>query len=101
MAIFKTLDPTGDEKGMKYKEILGKLNVLEQKGRRTEDIQQLKKLLKADYYKGFNIIPVSNLADLDDPIAGKKTGILTFNDSEKSQIGTFSEIEFGKDLMIA
>jgi hypothetical protein len=31
MAIFKTMDPTGDEKSMKYKEILGKLNTLEQK----------------------------------------------------------------------
>ena len=101
IAIFKTMDPMWDEKSMKYKEILGKLNVLEQKGRRVEDIQQLKKLLKADYYRGFNIIPVNNLADLDDPVAGKKTGVLTFNTSEKDKIWTLSQIEFGKDIMIA
>ncbi len=100
MAIFKTMDPTGDEKSIKYKEILGKLNVLETKGRRVEDIQQLKKLLKSDYYKGFNIIPVNNLVDLDDPVAGKKTGILTFNASEKNNIWNLSKIEFGKDIMI-
>jgi len=100
MAIFKTMDPTGDEKSIKYKEILGKLNTLEQKWRRIEDIQQLKKLLKSDYYKGFNIIPVNSLADLDDPVAGKKTGVLTFNAGEKDKIWTLSKIEFGKDIMI-
>ena len=46
----------------------------------------LHKLLKADYYRGFNIIPVNNLADLDDPVAGKKTGLLTFNTSEKDKL---------------
>lgn len=101
MAIFKTMDPTWDEKSMKYKEILGKLNVLEQKGRRIEDINQLKKILKADYYKGFNIIPVSSLADFDDVAAGKRTGLLTFNQSEKDKLGSMLKLEIAKDIMIA
>lgn len=101
MAIFKTMDPTADEKSMKYKEILWKLNVLEQKWRWIEDIQQLKKILKTDYYKGFNIIPVSSLSDFDDTVAGKKTWLLTFNTAEKSKLGTLSQIEYWKDILVA
>ncbi|MFA7718066.1 MAG: hypothetical protein WC875_05105, partial [Candidatus Absconditabacterales bacterium] len=53
--LFQSMDPTSEEKSMKYHDILEKLNVLESKGRRPEDVAQLKKVLESEYYKGFNI----------------------------------------------
>jgi len=45
------MDPTGDEKSLKYQDIMNKLTTLENKGRWLEDVAQLKKILRADYYK--------------------------------------------------
>ena len=101
IVLFKSMDSAGDEKGIKYQEILNKLTLLEKKGRRTEDIAQLKKILKADYYKGFNIITVNNLTQFDDPIAGKQTTLLTFNSTEQTKLGTMMGIEYRKNMMIA
>jgi hypothetical protein len=36
---------------MKYQEIVNKIEILERRGRWVEDLQQLQKILKADYYK--------------------------------------------------
>jgi len=64
---FESMDPTSEEKSMKYHDILEKLNVLQNEGKRLEDVAQLKKALEADYYKGFNISYISSLSKFDDP----------------------------------
>lgn len=49
--MFQGMDPTSEEKSIKYNEILSKLDVLESKGRRLEDVTQFRKLLQSEYYK--------------------------------------------------
>jgi hypothetical protein len=49
--MFQGMDPTSEEKSIKYNEILSKLDVLESKGRWLEDVAQFKKLLQSEYYK--------------------------------------------------
>lgn len=83
---FKTLDPTSDEKSLKYSEILQKLSVIEQKGLWQEDIAELKKMLNQDFEKGFMITTISNLSQFDDEKTGRKTMLFTFNPSEKIKI---------------
>ena len=84
--MFQGMDPTSDEKSIKYNEILSKLDTLESKGRWLEDVAQFRKTLQSEYYKGFNIIYVSNLSKFDDTNLGTKTQILTFNSSEQTQL---------------
>ena len=76
-----------EEKSMKYKDLTEKLNVLESRGRRLEDVTSLKKVLQSEYYKGFNISYISTLSKFDDLSLGKKSRVLTFNDAEKTQMG--------------
>lgn len=97
---FKTMDPTGDEKSIKYQEILGKLDTLEKKGRWLEDINQFKQILKTDYFKGFNIIAINDLKQFDDAVSGKKTNVITFNAAEKAKLGTLMKIESAKNIQI-
>ncbi|HBB03818.1 TPA: hypothetical protein DCZ39_02870 [Patescibacteria group bacterium] len=49
--MFQGMDPTSEEKSLKYNEILSKLDVLESKGRWLEDVAQFRKLLQSEYYK--------------------------------------------------
>ena len=98
---FQGMDPTGEEKAMKYHDILEKLNVLESQGKRMEDIAQLKKVLQSEYYKWFNISYISSLSKFDDPANGRKASILTFNASEKSSIGEMKGIYMSKNMIIA
>lgn len=86
MLVFQSMDPTGDEKSIKYQEILGKLNTLETKQRRLQDVAQLKRILQADYFKGFNIIAINNLAQFDDLSTGKKTRIFNINATEQQKL---------------
>jgi hypothetical protein len=81
------MDPTAEEKSIKYNEILSKLDVLQSKGRWLEDVAQFRKVLQSEYYKGFNIAYVSSLTKFDDATLGKKTKILTFNPSEITKLG--------------
>ena len=60
------MDPTSEEKSVKYNEILAKLDVLQSKGRWLEDVAQFRKVLQSEYYKGFNIVYVSSLSKFDD-----------------------------------
>ena len=86
IASFKELDPSSDEKSLKYSEILQKLSLIEQKGIRQEDTATLKKMLNQDYEKGFMVRTISDLAQFDDEKTGRKTAILTFNASEKNKL---------------
>jgi len=101
IVLFKSMDPTWNEKAMKYQEIVNKIAILEQKWRWIEDLQQLQKIIKADYYKWFNIIAVNNLSQFDDPVLGKKTTLINFNTSEKSSIWDLIRIDYTKDILVA
>lgn len=49
--MFQGMDPTSEEKSIKYNEILSKLDVLQSKGRWLEDVAQFRKVLQSEYYK--------------------------------------------------
>ncbi len=98
---FQAMDPTSEEKSMKYHDILEKLNVLESQGKWLEDVAQLKKVLQADYYKGFNISYISSLNKFDDPANGTVSRVLTLNDSEKTALGNLQGISMWSNIIIA
>ncbi|MCX6822970.1 MAG: hypothetical protein NTX91_03140 [candidate division SR1 bacterium] len=100
LLVFQGMDPTSEEKSMKYKDLTEKLNVLESEGKRLEDVASLKKVLQSEYYKGFNISYISSLSKFDDLTLGKKSRILTFNDSEKSQLGAMMGISMWSNMII-
>lgn len=100
LLVFQWMDPTSEEKSMKYKDLTEKLNVLESEGKRLEDVASLKKVLQSEYYKGFNISYISSLSKFDDLTLGKKSRILTFNDSEKSQLGAMMGISMWSNMII-
>lgn len=97
---FQGMDPTSEEKSMKYKDLTEKLSVLEARGRRLEDVASLKKVLQSEYYKGFNISYISTLSKFDDLSLGKKSRILTFNDAEKTQMGNIMWISMWNNMII-
>lgn len=99
--MFQGMDPTSEDKSIKYNEILNKLDVLQSKGRWLEDVAQFRKLLQSEYYKGFNIVYVSSLAKFDDNALGKKTKILSFNPSEISQLWGVHSLYVWKNMIVA
>lgn len=99
--MFQWMDPTSEEKSIKYNEILSKLDVLQSKGRWLEDVAQFRKLLQAEYYKWFNIVYVSSLTKFDDPTLGKKTKILAFNTSETEKLGTIQSLYVWRNMIVA
>lgn len=99
--MFQWMDPTSEEKSIKYNEILAKLDVLQSKGRWLEDVTQFRKLLQSEYYKGFNIVYVSSLTKFDDATLGKKTKILSFNTSETSQLGDIQWLYVRRNMIVA
>ena len=98
--MFQSLDPTSDEKWVKYHEIMQKLDMLESKGRWLEDVAQLRTILQSDYHKGFNIIYINNMTQFDDTAAGIKSQILTFNSMEQERMGSLLALEWGNNLYI-
>lgn len=99
--MFQGMDPTSEDKSIKYNEILSKLDVLQSKWRRLEDVTQFRKLLQSEYYKWFNIVYVSSLTKFDDPTLGKKTKILSFNASEASQLGDVQSLYVWRNMIVA
>jgi hypothetical protein len=51
IALFKKIDPSSDQKIMKYNEIIEKLDLLESNNRWTYDVNELRKILETEYYK--------------------------------------------------
>jgi len=98
---FQSLDAASDDKGIKYHEILQKLDLLEEKWRWLEDVAQLRGIIQADYHKGFNIIYLSSLSQLDDPATNIKTRIFNFNNAEKTRLGELIWLQRGRNMMIA
>lgn len=97
---FQWMDPTSEEKAMKFHDLTEKLQVLESRWRWLEDVAQLKKVLQSEYYKWFNISYISSLSKFDDLSLGKKSRILTFNDSEKSSLGNLLGISMWSNIIV-
>jgi len=98
--MFQSLDPTSDEKWVKYHEIMQKLEMLETKWRWLEDVAQLKTILQSDYHKGFNIIYINNMSQFDDDASWIKSQVLTFNSMEKERMWNLITLEWGRNLYI-
>jgi hypothetical protein len=98
--MFQQMDPTSDQKWVKYNEIVEKLWMLEDKGRRLEDVESLKWIIQNDYYKGFNIIRLENLSQLDDPATGIKTRHIAFNPTEKEKLGDGLIINYERSINV-
>lgn len=99
--LFQWLDSSSEEKSMKYHELMEKINMLQSKWKRPDDITQLKKLLQAEYYKWFNISYINSLDKFDDPTWEKKSKLVTLNSSEINKLWTLKSISYRKDINIA
>jgi len=95
MAEFQSLDPSSPEKSLKYSEIMQKLDFIESKGKWLENVKQLKTILQAEYYKGFNIIPIEKLTQFTN---GSR--ILAFNSSETAKLGTLHSVLIPKNVSV-
>jgi len=99
--LFQWLDSSSEEKSMKYHELMEKINMLQTKWKRLEDVAQLKKLLQAEYYKGFNISYINSLDKFDDPTWEKKSKLISLNSSEIAKLWDLKSISYRKDINIA
>jgi hypothetical protein len=94
IALFQRIEPTKNEKSEQYRLISEKIALLESKNKRPDDVAQLKKLLQNEYYRGFNIIPFTNLQDLG------VNQIFTFTPQELQSLGQPLSLIFDKTLFI-
>lgn len=63
IAYFQNLDPSSDTKWQTYKDIIEKLEYLESKNKRPEDVRQLKKIVQNKYFEGFKIAYINQIDD--------------------------------------
>jgi hypothetical protein len=75
--LFQRIPADSDEKIKKYNEILSKLDLLDEKKKRTFDVKELRKIIEKEYYKGFNIVLFNQDNGFGEPI-------YTFSPQEKS-----------------
>lgn len=80
IAYFQNLDPTSNEKSKVYQDITQKLDFLESKNRRPEDVKQLRKIVQNKYYEWFRIAYINQLDDLNN--GGEFQKSYTFTDYE-------------------
>ena len=97
---FQQMDPSSNEKSIKYNEIVEKLTLLEQNWRWLEDVENLKWIVENDYYKWFNIIRIENLSQLDDLASWIKTRQISFNSSEKWKMWEVLFIDYQKSINV-
>ena len=98
--LFQQMDPSSDDKAVKYNEIIEKLTLLEENGRWLEDVDSLKWIVENDYYKWFNIIRIENLSQLDDAATWIKTRQISFNSTEKGKMWDVLYIDYQKSINI-
>jgi hypothetical protein len=98
--LFQSLDPISDEKSQTYNSIMQKLDALEERGRRLEDVTQLRKIVQQDYNRGFNIIYVTDLSQFNDPTSDYTSNIFTFNNAELNALGDIQTLDYTRELMI-
>jgi|GEM_PF-2102332 len=89
---FQKLDPSTEEKVTKYNALKAQLDALEEQGKRTNDVAQLKTILNTEYYRGFNIILVDNLTEQN---------VYTFTSLEKNTMGIPLGIFYNRGFTVA
>jgi len=57
---FQKIDASSDQKIKKYNDIVNKLDILDENNKWTFDVNELRKILETEYYKGFNIVLANN-----------------------------------------
>lgn len=57
---FKNIDPGSDSKAKLYQTIVSKLNNLEQANKRTNDVNELKKIINQEFFKWFKITTLTD-----------------------------------------
>lgn len=87
IALFQRLEASSPTKITTYNDIKNKIELLEQSNQSPLDIQDLKKVLQEEYYKGFRINTVNQFDNK----------ILDFTDSDKQILGNILGIYIGKD----
>ena len=93
IALFKKIDPSSDQKIMKYNEIIEKLDLLESNNRWTYDVNELRKILETEYYKGFNIILANQETFFSDPM-------YEFTQLEKNTFGQPNQVFYNNGLLV-
>jgi len=97
--VFLSMDPSSDVKWQKYHDIMQKLNVLEERGRWIEDVNQLKSIIQRNYFQWFNIIYINDLAMFDDNLGSAR--VLSFNNAERNALGDLMYIWYGSNIIVA
>jgi hypothetical protein len=97
--VFLSMDPTSDAKGQKYHETMQKLQTLEARGRRLDDVAQLKNIIQKNYYEWFNIIYINDFATFND--SNSSAQITTFNNAERNALGDLLNIWFTNNIVVA
>ena len=89
---FKNIDPVSDSKSVLYQNIVTKLNILEKANKWPNDINELKKIINQEFYKGFKITSLT-----DSEI--KDSYIYTF-DTEDARLGDPLKVLYHKTLTV-
>lgn len=92
IAAFQKLDPTSEEKTIKYSTILKELQRMQHEGKWVSDVQQLKKIIDTEYLQWFNIVVLDSLQDYM---------VYDFSSLEKTSLGTPRQVFFHKWLFVA
>lgn len=97
---FQQMDASSDEKWIKYNEIVEKLTLLEERGKRIEDVENLKWIVQDNYYAWFNIDRIQDMTAFDDLATWIKSRVLTFNNTEKSKLWDLLYINYQNGINI-
>lgn len=92
IAQFQKLDTSSSEKITKYNALKDQLDALSAQGKWANDVAQLKTILNAEYYRGFNIVLVNSLTDQN---------VYTLSSLEKNTLGIPLSIFYNKSFTIA
>ncbi|MBS8122254.1 hypothetical protein, partial [Candidatus Vampirococcus lugosii] len=90
--LFRRIPADSDQKMEKYKEIEKKLDLLEQTGRFSQNIKQLKTVLNSEYLKGFNIVSISGVSS---------DYVYSFTEDELEVLGELNSIVYNNGLNIS
>ena len=92
IADFQKLDPSSDEKIVKYNTLLKELQRIQSEGKRANDVTQLKKILDTEYLQWFNVVVFDNL---------QEQMVYQFSSLENATLGKPLQVFYNKGLYIA
>lgn len=87
--VFRKIWSDSDEKAKKYVSINDNISCLERENKWPYDVQDLKKILDNEYYRGFNIVRVDTIVN---------DRIYSFDDAEKTALWQILRLEYQKSM---